>query len=103
MYIHTLLLAGSVLLQCGVAAAAEAPAFRDHIVFGRAESEEQHTLRTAGTARSETLTTTLGTLTETYPVRTLAGKGAGATVALRFALWVSVSGLFGSFGFSYSN
>jgi hypothetical protein len=27
MYIHTLLLAGSVLLQCGVAAAAEAPAF----------------------------------------------------------------------------
>ena len=83
MSIHTLLLAGSVLLQCGVAAAAEVPAFRDHIVFGRSESEEQHTLRTAGTARNETLTTTLGTLTETYPVRTLAGKGAGVTVALK--------------------
>ena len=68
MYIHALLLAGSVLLQCVVAAAAEAPAFRDHIVFGRSESEEQHALRTAGTARSETLTTTLGTLTDTYGI-----------------------------------
>ena len=48
----------------------------DSVSFGNAGSEREHRVCTTGHVRCETLQTELGALKKTYPVRTVAKKGA---------------------------
>ncbi len=73
----------TIFALLATASIVKAAAFADVVHLGEAASVKAHQLRTSGDVKSEELATTLGSLSSTYKVRTLRGKGTFVVFKLR--------------------